>query len=163
MVREVVAHSVSLPDCLFENLEGGATLEQFLDWFPEWGTSYRPSQKRSATSTRSRSEALSRPNGFGETTERGTVKTLSAITSDGCCSPFAAAASMRTRNKGASIKSAEGSFRKVEVLPPVVALIGLIRKPALAPQLGQKRLRAPPLGIRARHASQAAARVWRIH
>ena len=81
---------------LFENLEGGATVEQFLDWFPEWGTSYRPSQKRSATSTRSRSEALSRPNGFGETTERGTVKTLSAITSDGCCSPFAAACSRGT-------------------------------------------------------------------
>ena len=93
-------------NALFENLEGGATVEQFLDWFPERGTSYRPSQKRSATSTRSRSEALSRPNGFGETTERGTVKTLSAITSDGCCSPFAAAGSMRTRNKGASIKSA---------------------------------------------------------
>ena len=38
MVREVVAHSVSLPDCaevwLFENLEGGATVEQFLGWFP---------------------------------------------------------------------------------------------------------------------------------
>ena len=39
MVREVVAHSVSLPDWaaegwLFENLEGGATVEQFLDWFP---------------------------------------------------------------------------------------------------------------------------------
>ena len=38
MVREVVAHSVSLPDCaevwLFENLEGGATVEQFLAWFP---------------------------------------------------------------------------------------------------------------------------------
>jgi len=54
MVREVVAHSVSLPDwaaeklsgawvfrgtrvpvsALFENLEGGATVEQFLGWFP---------------------------------------------------------------------------------------------------------------------------------
>ena len=39
MVREVVAHSVSLPGCaadgwLFENLECGATVEQFLGWFP---------------------------------------------------------------------------------------------------------------------------------
>ncbi len=38
MVREVVAHGVSLRDreaegWLFENLEGGAT-EQFLSWFP---------------------------------------------------------------------------------------------------------------------------------
>jgi len=39
MVREVVAHGVSLRDWaaegwLFENLEGGATVEQFLGWFP---------------------------------------------------------------------------------------------------------------------------------
>ena len=39
MMREVVAHSVSQPDWaaegwLFENLERGATVEQFLDWFP---------------------------------------------------------------------------------------------------------------------------------
>ena len=38
MVREVVAHSVSQRDCaegwLFENLEGGATVDQFLAWFP---------------------------------------------------------------------------------------------------------------------------------
>ena len=39
MVREVVAHGVNLRDreaegWLFENLEGGATVEQFLGWFP---------------------------------------------------------------------------------------------------------------------------------